>query len=619
MHSLPGWLRNLVAESLLLLGSALAVMAWVYPEHRDIGILALTELPAEQRSQLDKLWSEARLGFESRLCAQIADTEQKTGSKCIDYAAWPAIAGDHSCSASDMLNTILHSNWILRVADVGARLDSALEAAKRPDQRANAVRDSDLQLTRIDPEYVTRAVSNDAHFLLARSDVAMSPEAYAQLALGKNSPLNSLGTYVWYHLRALAEANRIAAGKVSQNDYAAAARATLADEAFALHFLEDSFASGHITGTWGNSAVRKGTHDYYSEHGLAVETWDHRRFVALGDAYMQPEEAERVAATVRESLTQLAAALEGKLQVSEPPDAEVNAPDPFDVCTAMYFPAAAGTNGDLREVVPVIVQMPIPALAEGKGALPRFHSELGPFLGLATGITGVAETGGFATTQTAVTGDSGLDASFRIGYGVEGILNKNSDGLTFVDVGIRENSRTADHSVPGRSALALRARMPFWLVPGDLLIAAPVLAFTAPRTLTKIVVQAANGGLIPWQAGYATPVGRFQIVAGREVGVSLFGFIGTQSVLLPTPGVPPINVTQITLRSIRWDFPVIEWSLFRTFSSNQSSGLTVQFVTGFDRPVDWAVTSPAGAPQPHLQTMVNGGIRLVFDWRNYFH
>ena len=618
MNSLSWRFRNLVAMSLLL-GSALAVMAWVYPEHREIGLLALAGLSPQQRSQLDKLWSEARLGYETRLCAQIADTEQHLSPNCIDYAAWSAISGDHSCSASDMLNTVLNSRWILRVARVGAKLKSDLAAAKRKDQRENAVKDSDLELTRVDPEYVTRAVSNDAHFLLPRSDVAMDSKAYEQSALSASAPLNSLGTYVWYHLRALAKANRIAAGKVSQSDYPAAARATLADEAFALHFLEDSFASGHITGTWGNSAVRKGTHDYYSEHGLAVETWTEKRLVALGDAYMQPEEAKRVAAAVSDSLAQLAAALEGKLSVSEPSGLDVTAPDAFDVCTARHFPVAAGENNDVLAVVPVIVQMPVPGLTEGKGAFPRFRAELGPFLGLATGITALAETGGFANTQTSVTGVGGLDASFRVGLGAEGVLNKNSDGLTFVDIGIRENSRTADGSVPARSALAFRARMPFWLVPGDLLVAGPALAFTAPRKLTKMVVQSANGGLIPWQAGYATPVGRFQIVAGREVGVSLFGFTGTQNILVPTPGVPPSNVTQITLRSIQFDFPVVEWRLFRTFSLDQTSGLAVQFTTGFDMPVSSTVVSPAGAPQPHLQTIVDGGLRLVFDWRHYVH
>jgi len=49
----------------------------------------------------------------------------------------------------------------------------------------NAVRNSDLALQRTDPEYVTRASSNNAHFLLARPDINMDPEAYARLALGQ--------------------------------------------------------------------------------------------------------------------------------------------------------------------------------------------------------------------------------------------------------------------------------------------------------------------------------------------------------------------------------------------------------------------------------------------------
>jgi hypothetical protein len=90
--------------------------------------------------------------------------------------------------------------------------------------------------------------------------------------------------------------------------YAQAVRATLADEAFALHFLQDSFAAGHFVGTWGNAAVRKGTHDYYNEHGLEAVSWDNQRFVTLGDANMRPGDADHAAAAVRESLAQLASA-----------------------------------------------------------------------------------------------------------------------------------------------------------------------------------------------------------------------------------------------------------------------------------------------------------------------
>jgi hypothetical protein len=143
------------------------------------------------------------------------------------------------------------------------------------------------------------------------------------------------------------------------------ARATLADEAFALHFLQDSFAAGQITGTWRNSAVRKGTHDYYNEHGLEVDTWDHHRYVALGDAYMQPEDAERAAAAVRHSLAELASAVGGKITVSIPADVNETEPEGFDVFQATRFPSASG-GADILAVVPIIAETPEPGLEAAK-------------------------------------------------------------------------------------------------------------------------------------------------------------------------------------------------------------------------------------------------------------
>src|ERR1035441_7763838 len=78
-----------------------------------------------------------------------------------------------------------------------------LAAASRRSDRTNAVRNSDLALERTDPEYVTRASSNNAHFLLARPDINMDPETYVRLALSPKSEVNALATYAWYHLRAL--------------------------------------------------------------------------------------------------------------------------------------------------------------------------------------------------------------------------------------------------------------------------------------------------------------------------------------------------------------------------------------------------------------------------------
>ena len=64
--------------------------------------------------------------------------------------------------------------------------------------------------------------------------------------------------------------------------------------------------------------------------------------------------------------------------------------------------------------------------------------------------------------------------------------------------------------------------MPFWLVPLDLLISSP-LFFISPDTYAGMAVTAGLGGLIPWQAGIETGIGRFQFILGREIGLTLYG------------------------------------------------------------------------------------------------
>ena len=175
-------LRPLLA--LTLLGAlSLPAYAWVYPEHRDLNILAVQRLDPERRAVFDRLWSEARAGDEQRLCAAGADTEQTTTPSCIDWAALSAIAGDHSCSSREMFETARSAPWILQVADVAAQLKLDLaqipltatpeqqEASKdvmagaqrrmasetARAQRDNALRTSNVRLQRADPEYATRA------------------------------------------------------------------------------------------------------------------------------------------------------------------------------------------------------------------------------------------------------------------------------------------------------------------------------------------------------------------------------------------------------------------------------------------------------------------------------
>ncbi len=125
--------------------------------------------------------------------------------------------------------------------------------------------------------------------------------------------------------------------------------------------------------------------------------------------------------------------------------------------------------------------------------------------------------------------------------------------------------------------------------------------------------------MIPWQAGISTFLGRFQFVAGREVGVSLFGYGKEEDriILPPEPGTQD-KATLVSLRSIEFDFPLLEYRPFRTFSLDQSSSLVFQLSTGFDVPVSTTVIAPAGAPEPSLRSTWHANLRVAFDWRYYF-
>src|SRR5690242_6273990 len=71
---------------------------------------------------------------------------------------------------------------------------------------------------------------------------------------------------------------------------------------------------------------------------------------------------------------------------------------------------------DLGEV---LGQAPIPGLGPGLGALPRFRSEIGPFLGLAGAIDGRWLDGGF-TPSNGHGFIAGVDLAARVGLGLDG-------------------------------------------------------------------------------------------------------------------------------------------------------------------------------------------------------
>ena len=112
--------------ALVWLSLPATAFAWIYPEHRDIAVGAVEQLDPERRAVFDRLWRDARIAHEMRLCEQGADAKQGVKPPCIDWAALSAIAGDHSCSSKDLTAVVLQSDWILSVADVAARLKEDL-------------------------------------------------------------------------------------------------------------------------------------------------------------------------------------------------------------------------------------------------------------------------------------------------------------------------------------------------------------------------------------------------------------------------------------------------------------------------------------------------------------
>ena len=559
-------MKNLLFLVFLLFASN--SFAWVFPEHRQIALLAIQNLDPSYRLLLDQLWTQATKNYSGRLSAGVIDTTQNSHSKTIDYATWAAIAGDHSCSPEAMLNTVLYSEWIIKVANIAEELKTGLATAKNKSQQINAMRDADIKLQRADLEYATRAGSNNVHFLLARPRFDESGKEYLTDCLSKGAPLNALGAYAWFHTSAVIKASRYATGNLKEDEKAKLILSALADEAFALHFLEDVFAAGHIAGTWGNASLRKGTHDYYNDKGIEVVAWDGTRMIVKGDAFMRPKDAEIAAAVVQLSLQQFLDAAGGKLENEnrEDPLASGNLPDTFNVCSNNFMPSR---KADVKYMLVILIKTPVPGLASGEGSLPRFRSELGSFLGVSTALNGAGINGGFGKQQTQGGTFGGVEANVRFGIGLEGVLNESGDGLVFIQAGWRldgssssqinsaytagePNSITA--VIPGRSAYNLRIRLPFYLLPGDLIFAAPFVYLFSHKSAAAMAIAAGNGGLIPWQSGIATSVGRIQFILGREVGVSFYGLSKTKPTLV-IPDMTTGKSTVITYKSTLLDFP----------------------------------------------------------------
>lgn len=630
-------LRRAAALLVLALLVPAAARAWIYSEHRAITARGIETLDPAHEAALGALWALAREGHAARLCASPDAGDQAGKPECIDLAAWPSVNGDHSCSPDEMLRVILDSDWILRVAAIADRTGASVARARNESERRNAQMNGDLGLERADLGYSARAGANNAHHLLPRSGNDLGQYLVDTLRAGVEP--NVVGLYLLFHSAALREAALFPGGAASPAERAGEARLILALESFSLHFLEDAFAAGHIAGSWGTAAVRKGTHDYYNEHGIDTEAWDDEPLTLFGDGHLRPPDLERAGEAVRASFAQVLDALEPESQIRCDAAVLVLPPEiadgTLDACKTSAMPGWSLPPALVPAFEAVLRATPRPFRGSGYASLPRFRAEIGPFVGIASGVQAEGADGGFGAGREGGAVGS-LDIGLRFGYGLDALLGDSGDGQVFVQGGIVLASRSTGGcgsdcpsdpllaqfvpGLPARSALSFRLRVPFWLVPGDLLLAAPVLALTDPKLLEKMAIVAADGGLIPWQTKLSTPIGSLQFVAGREVAVNLFGYLGGKDAFLAVAGRSAQGAPvfePVAFRSIEWDFPVLELRPLREYGTRYSFSTLVQFGAGFDTPISAESLVP-GQPPPPLKTRYFGFVRIFFDGRRYF-
>jgi hypothetical protein len=628
-----------LVTGLLLASSPSAARAWIYPEHRDIAVAGVDQLEPARQLALQALWEEARVDFPARLCPNLSEGDQGLAPACIDFAAIPALSGDHSCSPQDVVENVLPSPWILGVARVAAETRSALAAAPNRSMKLNRIAQSNVKLQWADPDYATRAGANNAHFLLPRE--GDDAHDYLTMAIAAGTPINAIGLYVQYHVAALGLAQRHATAPPGDPAARAAmARQVIALEGYALHWIEDAYASGHVVGTWGDAAWRKGTHDYYNEAGVDTSDWPGKPLIMFGDSFIRPADLARASAAVAASLSQLANALQpgdGLGVAAQGFGPGASAIFAFSSCLEKVQPSDDGASGAelKRHLAPLVLATPVPRRGEGDVHMPRFREELGPFMGVFGSIDGGTAWGGLLAQGNR--GTASVAAGARLGFGAESLTGTPGTALVYLDVGLSLATAQVNGcsgatcaglggsslfpAVPARAGLQFGARVPFWLIPGDTLLLVPILWLVSPKDMVKVAMSAASGGLLGYEQSFLTPAGSFQVVVGREVQATLYGFMGSKGTpLLVVPvtlqdGSTGLGV--LSYQSVNLTFPVVEWTPFRSFATRLAFAVKLQLGLGVELPSSVRPLYPAGASLPPTPPTWSVFLRGSFDGR-YF-
>ncbi len=252
-----------------------AARAWYFPEHAVLAGDGHDALAPELRAIIAGAVAEARkegLSLCERTDLRLEDALRdvrletpvlRTPSSvaCVPYASLAGLAGDHAIDVGELEKLLKTPKGLELVSAVAYEWRRFREQAARAPatlDRMSFVHDLDVALYFVDDQYATRASATHSHFRdLDRSFDLVLRDLASQ---GRIDEL--LTRFVFHHVRSLVLA---ASSKHVE---------ALLEHAFAVHFLEDAFASGHLVmnaESWaaGNDSVRL-RHDAFNTDGLDV-------------------------------------------------------------------------------------------------------------------------------------------------------------------------------------------------------------------------------------------------------------------------------------------------------------------------------------------------------------
>lgn len=503
--------------------------AWTFPEHQRTSAEAirLIRSGADQArvKRLEAAWRAATPIF-ARVCSDIdvAEPPTKDGEPtCIPLAALPAFAGDHSCSPEELFDVLESDTWSLSVLETATKAGRKLSRPGVSDNtRINTRHSLNIDLQKDDALYAARARVNGAHFQLSR-DAGVSVHVgfaapvladYLAQVLRPGALSSATALYVNFHAAAVASARSVSLMHEGSKEWNEGAARVLLEETFALHFLEDGFAAGHFVGSWGDSAYRIGTHDFYCDLGVDTHTWTGKYYDAHGDAFLGDDDLTLTAAAAAASLSQVLDVLGGLDDANVEALVQAHTDHSLNVCDAATVAGGLAPLANDVLLADVVQLEPVPATEHPP--MPRFRGELGLFIGASAGAAEAVDVTAPAGSELYAQVRAGL----RVGYGFEAITAPSMSNQVFLDVGAVGEQNYFGQAV----GVSFRVQVPWAYVPLDGLVALPVAALNQKSAFWVGWAETAGRGpfgLFPrthqWFDGFSS-----QLSAGTDFSLQYY-------------------------------------------------------------------------------------------------